>query len=144
MQQKAMAWRSMHTHGRALNGLLPRALDNVEDHDVREGEFTAGVIPGWNFGEGHLHDEQLLAAVQDQCRFAPGELRVITLESEPGGGRFQHYRIVDAATGALEHGNVAIGDMVVRHPGLDAGTIPITNVKSYASLQTSPLAGTAS
>ena len=35
---KGLAFRSMHAHGRALNGLLPRAVDDVERYDVREGE----------------------------------------------------------------------------------------------------------
>jgi Transmembrane protein of unknown function (DUF3556) len=40
MQQKVLAWRSMHTHGRALNGLPPRAVDNMEDYDIREGSSS--------------------------------------------------------------------------------------------------------
>ena len=84
---KGLAFRSMHSHGRALNGLLPRAVDDVEDYDVREGELIAGVVIGWNFGDGHFHDQQLLEAVQERCGFAPGELRVITLESQPAARR---------------------------------------------------------
>ncbi|MHA6792682.1 DUF3556 domain-containing protein [Pseudonocardia bannensis] len=119
MLAKAMAWRSLHSHGRALNGLLPRALDDVEAYDVREGEFTAGVILGWNFGEGHLHDESLLRAVQERCGFAPGELRVIMLESQPMQHQRQHYRIHDAATGLVEEGYVQVKDMIERQPWLD-------------------------
>ena len=80
---KGLAFRSMHSHGRALNGLLPRAVDDVDAYDVREGELVAGVVLGYNFGDGHFHDERLLAAVQERCRFEPGELRVVTLESQP-------------------------------------------------------------
>ena len=80
---KGLAFRSMHSHGRALNGLLPRAVDDVEDYDVREGELISGVVLGWNFGDGHFHDQQLLEAVQERCEFEPGELRVVTLESQP-------------------------------------------------------------
>ena len=47
----------MHSHGRALNGLLPRAVDDVEAYDVREGELIAGVVLGYNFGDGHFHNE---------------------------------------------------------------------------------------
>ncbi|AIJ26180.1 MULTISPECIES: DUF3556 domain-containing protein [Amycolatopsis] len=119
MLQKAMAWRSMHSHGRALNGLLCRAVDNLDDYDVREGEFAAGMVLGWNFGEGHLHNQQLIDAVQQRCNFAPGELRVIMLESQPIQRQRQHYRIVDAATGQLEEGYVAVKDMVTRQPWLD-------------------------
>jgi hypothetical protein len=122
-------WRAMHHHGRALNGLLPRAVDDVEAYDVQEGETVAGTILGWNFGDGHLHDERLLGAVQERCRFAEGELRVIVLESQPIHRQRQHYRIVDAAAGLLEEGYVEVADMVERQPWLQAdGTIPLTLV----------------
>ncbi|HEY0225489.1 MAG TPA: DUF3556 domain-containing protein, partial [Mycobacterium sp.] len=63
MSDKTSAFRAMHTHGRALNGLLPRAISDEAEYRVREGEIVAGPLVGWNFGEGHLHNEQLLAAV---------------------------------------------------------------------------------
>jgi hypothetical protein len=77
------------------------------------------VVNGWNFGDGHLHDGQLLAAVQERCGFAEGELRVITLESQPAHVQRQHYRIYDAATGLREEGWVKVADMVARLPWLD-------------------------
>ena len=101
---KGLAFRSMHSHGRALNGLLPRAVDDVDAYDVREGELVAGVVLGYNFGDGHFHDERLLGAVQERCRFEPGELRVITLESQPANVQRQRYRIYDAADGLVEEG----------------------------------------
>ena len=102
---KGLAFRSMHSHGRALNGLLPRAVDDVEAYDVREGELVAGVVLGYNFGDGHFHNHQLLAAVQERCRFEPGELRVVTLESQPAHMQRQRYRIFDAADG-LDRGGL--------------------------------------
>ncbi|MGI8461496.1 MAG: DUF3556 domain-containing protein [Solirubrobacterales bacterium] len=116
---KGLAFRSMHSHGRALNGLLPRAVDDVEAYHVREGELVSGIVNGWNFGDGHLHDAQLLAAVQERCRFEPGELRVITLESQPAHVQRQRYRILDAASGLLEEGFVEVAEMVARLPWLD-------------------------
>jgi hypothetical protein len=77
------------------------------------------VINGWNFGDGHLHDHQLLAAVQEQCHFEEGQVRVITLESQPAHIQRQRYRIYDAATGLIEEGWVDIADMVSRQPWLD-------------------------
>jgi hypothetical protein len=74
---KALAFRSMHSHGRALQALTARAVDDIEDYYVREGEVIAGVVAGWNFGDGHFHHEQLLAAVQDQAGFESGDVRVI-------------------------------------------------------------------
>jgi hypothetical protein len=116
---KGLAFRSMHSHGRALNGLLPRAVDDVEAYHVREGELISGVVNGWNFGDGHLHNAQLLEAVQERCGFAEGELRVVTLESQPAHIQRQRYRIYDAATGLLEEGWVNVSDMVTRQPWLD-------------------------
>jgi hypothetical protein len=116
---KGLAFRSMHSHGRALNGLVPRAVDDVEAYHVREGELVSGVVNGWNFGDGHLHDHQLLQAVQELCEFEEGELRVVTLESQPAHVQRQRYRIYDAATGLVEEGWVNVADMVARGPWLD-------------------------
>ena len=102
----------MHSHGRALTGLLPQAVDDVEAYYVREGELISNVVNGWNFGDGHFHDEQLLEAVQERCHFKPGEVRMIFLESQPAHVQRQRYRIFDAADGLLEEGFVNIADMV--------------------------------
>jgi hypothetical protein len=116
---KAVAFRSMHSHGRALNALTARAVDDVEDYHVREGEVVAGVVAGWNFGDGHFHHNQLLEVVQEQVGFEPGELRIICLESQPFHIPRQRYRIYDAATGLLEEGWVDVADMVKRGPWLE-------------------------
>jgi hypothetical protein len=127
LMYKGLAFRAMHSHGRALNGLLTRAVDDLAQYTVREGEIVAGVALGWNFGDGHLHDERLLAAVQYECEYQPGQLRVITLESQPFGRPVQRYRILDAAVGLLEEGTVRVADMVCRQPWLSAAdvTIPV-------------------
>ena len=44
----------------------------VECYDVREGEVVAGVVLGYNFGDGHFHNEQLLEAVQERCEYRAG------------------------------------------------------------------------
>ena len=126
MLHKGLAFRALHSHGRALNGLLPRAVTDVEEYHVREGEFLAGVAVGWNFGEGHFHHEQLLAAVQERCGYSDGELRVIMLESQPAHIQRQHYRIWDAASGLIEEGYVQVADMLERQPWLgESGVFPV-------------------
>ena len=63
---------------------------------------------GWNFGDGHLHNEQLLDAIQQKCGYEPGELRVIFVESQPLGTPRMHWRIHDAATGLLDQGHLSV------------------------------------
>ena len=94
---------------------------------MREGELISNIVNGWNFGDGHFHDQQLLEAVQERCGFEPGELRVIMLESQPARqSRRQRYRIYDAADRAdrgglgrrSRHGRApALARRVVRLPG---------------------------
>lgn len=113
---KLGAWRGLHTHGRAMAGLYPHAADDHESRFIMDGEMVAGSALGWNFGDGHLHHEGLVAAVQERCSFAPGELRVIMFESQPMGHPVQAYRIVDAATGTIETGEVDVAEMLSRQP----------------------------
>jgi len=122
---KGLAFRSMHSHGRALNALTARAVEDIEAYDVREGELVAGVVLGYNFGDGHFHDHRLLAAVQERCRFEPGELRVVALESQPAHVQRQRYRIWDAADGLVEEGWVDVAEMVKRQPWLGGDPFPV-------------------
>ena len=117
--EKALAFRAMHSHGRALNALAARAVENVDDYHLRDGEIVSGIVAGWNFGDGHFHGQQLLEAVQEQCAFEPGELRVVALEGQAAHVQRQHYRIYDAATGLFEEGWVDVAEMVKRGPWLE-------------------------
>jgi hypothetical protein len=108
---RVMAFRLMHLHGRALSTLVPRAVVHPEAYEWVDGEVVAGMVLGWNFGEGHLHSEQLLHTVQDQCSFDEGELRCIMVESQPLGRHTLHYRIRDAKTGELEHGEADVREL---------------------------------
>jgi hypothetical protein len=139
LAHKGYAFRAMHSHGRALFGLVPRAAGpDHEGYLLIDGEFVASPTIGWNFGEGHLHDEQLLAALQERCSFEPGEVRVVMIESSPMFGKYQNYRLVDAATGEFERGRVKIADMLARQPW--AGEIPVELATTTpASTPTVPL-----
>jgi hypothetical protein len=108
---KVVAFRTMHLHGRALQLLLPKAVDSVENYEWADGELVAGFALGWNFGEGHLHDEGLLRAIQAQCGFEEGELRCIFLESQPLFAGELEWRVVDAKTGELSRGKVSIAEL---------------------------------
>jgi hypothetical protein len=113
---KVMAFRLMHLHGRALSVLLPKAVARLEDYEYLDGELVAGMMLGWNFGDGHLHDEQLLRNLQAQCGFEPGELRCIFVESQPLGRTDMDYRIADAASGVMERGRVLVSELRARQP----------------------------
>jgi hypothetical protein len=113
---KVVAFRLMHLHGRALPLLVPKAVDRLEDYEWIDGEIVAGIVLGWNFGEGHLHQEQLLEAVQAQCGFEEGELRCVFVESQPLGGSTLAYRIADAKTGVRERGELPVAELRTRQP----------------------------
>ncbi|HZU49967.1 MAG TPA: DUF3556 domain-containing protein [Mycobacterium sp.] len=119
------AFRSFNTHGRALFTLAHRAMagQNEEDYVITDGERICSTAIGWNFGDGHMHNEQLIAAMQERCRFEPGEVRVVLLDAQPIHRQTQEYRLVDAATGEFERGYVRVADMVTRQPWDD--TVPV-------------------
>ena len=104
----SVAHRFMHLEGRPLLDALPKAVDRIDDYEWMDGEVLGGVVLGWNFGDGHLNDTQLLEAVQQQCGFEAGELRVVMVESQPLFGRSMHWKIVDAKTGLVEEGETEI------------------------------------
>ncbi len=116
MMGKLGAWRGLHPHGRAMLGFYAHAVEDPEQRLAIDGEMVAGSALGWNFGDGHLHHQGLLDAVQEQCHFEPGELRVIMVESPPMGRPVQRYRIVDAADGEIETGEADVAEMVSRQP----------------------------
>jgi hypothetical protein len=111
-----MGFRLMHLHGRALAVLLPKAVDRLEDYEYLDGELVAGLALGWNFGDGHLHNEGLLSAIQEQCHFAEGELRCLFVEPQPLGRSMLAYRIVDAQSGLLESGALDVSALCERQP----------------------------
>jgi hypothetical protein len=113
---KVIAFRAMHLHGRLLQQVVPKMVDNIEDYDWRDGELIAGVVLGWNFGDGHLHNAQLLNAIQARCQFEPGELRCLFVEAQPMFNPYLSWQIVDAATGELEQGSTRVKDLEALQP----------------------------
>jgi hypothetical protein len=110
------AFRLMHIQGRALHIPLAQATDDIRRYDWHDGEMIAGMVLGWNFGDGHLHDEQLIEAIQERCDFADGELRVILVESQPLLGKSMAWRIVDAKRGRVAEGETLMHDMAEWQP----------------------------
>ncbi|GAB3239230.1 DUF3556 domain-containing protein [Mycolicibacterium hippocampi] len=125
-QYMGYAFRSFNTHGRAMFTLAHRVMAGGDEADyvLTDGERVCSTAIGWNFGDGHMHNEQLIAALQKRCRFEPGEVRVMLLDAQPIHRQRQEYRLVDAATGEFERGFVQVADMVTRQPWDD--TVPVT------------------
>ncbi|MFD0360262.1 DUF3556 domain-containing protein [Nocardia sp. GCM10030253] len=115
------AFRAMNTHGRALFTLVHRAMPagREDEYTITDGERICSTAVGWNFGDGHMHNEQLIAAMQQRCHFEPGEVRIVLLDAQPIHKQTQQYRLVDAATGEFERGEVKVADMVIRQPWAD-------------------------
>jgi hypothetical protein len=115
---KLMAFRAMHLQGRVLQRLLPLAMDDLEDCEYLDGELVGGLVLGWNFGDGFLHNESLMEAVQAQCGFTPGELRCVFVGAQPLGGEHIPWRIADASTGGIVEGRSLVEDLQERQPWL--------------------------
>lgn len=121
-----LAWRAMHSQGRGLNSVMSMQLGpDIDRYDLREGEILCNAMVGWNFGDGHLHDQRLIEAIQKRCNFAPGEFIVVYVESEPAGNGRQQYWVMDAAEGKVERGSWAVKDAIHEQPWLPNGPIPV-------------------
>src|SRR4051812_33112621 len=128
--QQTLGWRSLHSQARGLNSVMIDQLGaDIDTYTLREAEFACNAIIGFNFGDGHLHDHKLIAAIQTRCQFAPGEFVVVWVESEPVGNGRQQYWVMDAAVGIVERGSWAVADAVDEQPWLPNG--PIATEVSY-------------
>jgi len=128
------AFRAFNTHGRAMFTLAHRAMagQNEDDYVLTDGERICSTAIGWNFGDGHMHNEQLIEALQERCHFEPGEIRILLLDAQPIHKQRQEYRLVDAATGEFERGYVKVADMVTRQPWDDTVPVHVTWEKNSA------------
>ena len=123
--QQTIAWRSMHSQGRGLFSVLLKNIPDLDRRTVREAEFGCNSLIGFNFGDGHLHDVDLINAVQSRVGFAPGEWIVVWVESQAIHSKVQHYKVIDAALGVIERGTWRVADAVREQPWLPRGPIPL-------------------
>lgn len=117
-QYMGYAFRGFNSHGRAMFALAHRAMAGLDEsgYVLTDGERICSTALGWNFGDGHMHNEQLIDALQRRCSFEPGEVRVVLIDAQPIHRQRQEYRLVDAATGEFERGHVRVADLVDRQP----------------------------
>src|ERR1700757_2948163 len=139
--QRVISWRTLHSQGRGLFSVLLKNLPDIDTRSVREGEFVCNSLIGFNFGDGHLHDEDLIAAVQREAAFEPGELIVVWVESQAWGSKVQHYKVIDAALGVIERGTWKAADAVAEQPWLPNGPIPTEVTWSLAGTPAAPRHG---
>lgn len=123
--QQVTAWRAMHSQGRGLYSVLLKSLPDIDTRTVREGEMSCNTIIGFNFGDGHLHNEDLIRAIQTEARFEPGEFVIAWVESQPIHKKTQEYKVIDAALGVIERGTWNVADLVNEQPWLPNGPIPL-------------------
>lgn len=123
--QQVTAWRALHSQGRGLYSVLLSSLPDIDTRTVREGEMACNTIIGFNFGDGHLHNEDLIAAIQTEAQFEPGEFVVAWVESQPIHKKTQEYKVIDAALGVIERGTWNVEDLVDEQPWLPNGPIPL-------------------
>ncbi len=109
--------RFLYLQGKVLYDALPHAIEgHISDYEWFEGEVLAGQVLGWNFGDGHLNDANLLDAIQPQCGFEEGELRVVSVESQPLFGRTMAWKVIDAASGVIASGETEMAPMRNEQP----------------------------
>ncbi|MCX8558676.1 DUF3556 domain-containing protein [Mycolicibacterium mucogenicum] len=123
--QQVTAWRAMHSQGRGLYSVLLKCLPDIDTRVVREGEMACNTIIGFNFGDGHLHNEDLIRAIQSEAQFESGEFVIAWVESQPIHKMTQEYKVIDAALGVIERGTWNVKDLVDEQPWLPNGPIPL-------------------
>ncbi len=101
-----------------------RHSGDIDTRVLREGEFISNTLTGWNFGDGHCHDERLVEAVQERCHYEPGDLVVVFTESQPMFSKKVQYRVIDAALGTVEKGWYHNDDAAKEQPWLPNGLLP--------------------
>ena len=131
------AFRAFNSHGRALFTLAHRAMAGHDESQymLTDGERICSTAMGWNFGDGHLSNEQLIASLQKRCGFEPGEVRIVLVDAQPIHTRTQQYRLIDAATGEFERGYVRVADLVTRQPWDDEVPVSVTWTATSADRQ---------
>jgi hypothetical protein len=108
--------RFLHLQGRVLHDAVPYAVDDVDNYEWFDGEMIAGMVIGWNFGDGHLGHESLARVLQPQCQWEPGDVRVISVEGQPLFGPAMKWRVFDVASGPIAEGETLMSPAQALQP----------------------------
>ena len=82
-KQAVLAFRCMHLHGRELVQLLETEVSDLSQYSIFDGEMMGGWILGWNFGDGHLHNQHLIKNVFGGEVLRADDVFLLTVESQP-------------------------------------------------------------
>ena len=103
------------------NGPIPTAhLEDLDTRTVREVLLCNSLI-GFNFGDGHLHNEDLITAVQRRCGSSRANWSSCAVESQAIHSEVQHYKVIDAALGVTERGTWRVANAVRERRGCPTG-----------------------
>ena len=80
---RGLAFRALHSHGRALNALLPRAAEDVDAYDAREGSWSRTSSTAGTSATATSTIGSCCRRSRSAGNFEPGDVRMIFLESEP-------------------------------------------------------------
>jgi uncharacterized membrane protein YkgB len=128
VMHQLLGFRSLHSQARGLNSVMINQLgEDINTYTPREAEFSCNALLGFNFGDGHFHNQNMINALQKRCQFAPGEFIVVWVESEAVFNGRQYYWVMDAAIGEVERGSWSVAEAVEEQPWLPNGPIA-TNV----------------
>ena len=109
--------RQLHLQGRPLLEALPVAVGSaIDEYEWQEGETFGGTVLGWNFGDGHLNGEELMQRMQPICGFEKGQLRLISVESQPLFGPTMHWRVYCPVDGKIAEGKTKMADYKENQP----------------------------
>ncbi|MCR9097040.1 MAG: DUF3556 domain-containing protein [bacterium] len=109
--------RQLHLQGRPLLEALSAAVgQDIDDYEFQEGETFGGTILGWNFGDGHLNGYELLEKMQPICGFEKGELKLISVESQPLFNPTMHWRVYCPVEGKIAEGITNLKDYKLNQP----------------------------
>ena len=102
--QKAVAFRMMHPMGRMhISALLRHTAVARRPHPARR-RVRQQRAHRVELRRRSLPRRALIAAVQERCRYEPGDVVVAWTESQPAFSKKVQYRVIDAALGTVEKG----------------------------------------
>ncbi len=131
--QMTAGWRSLHSQGRGMFSILHAVAPDIDQRSVREAEFLCNSLLGWNFGDGHMHREDMIAAVQEEAQFEPGDVVIVWVESQPVHKSYQSYKVIDPALGVVEEGTWEVADLLEEQPWLPNG--PAKHAVTWSKLR---------